>query len=333
MQRELWDSLNCQTLVSHSTGKAGRLSVSRHRNLGVFVLTIAWLWNVDSIGAPNVGAHTLAFFPCNGSGGLTTSPVTTQISGSTILAWVGRGDTNGFTATVPLDNKNNSFRLLGSVHDYSPLYPGSGEALYATLSAVGGSGYRVTAPMPEGGDEITLSVIEITNGGIIRDAQFNKVLSPPHTSLNVTTTGAATLVAIWAGDSGAASVTATPNNGFAKIDSQLLSSCEVEVVVATKNVTTAGTYNVTWTATPSQGAHLWLVAVESSPPTLQAQVFGRNVILTWPGSATNYNLETASSPLANNWTPVTNAAVLINSQNTVTNLISQPSQYYRLKKR
>src|SRR5262249_12718985 len=158
--------------------------------------------NVNSIAAPNVGAHTLAFFPCNGSGGLTTSPVTTQISGSTLLAWVGRGDTNGFTGTVPLDNKSNNFKLIGSVQDYSPLYPGSGEALYSVLSAGGGGGYRATAPMPAGGDEITLAVVEVKDGGIIQDAQFNKVLAPPHTSQNVTTTGPATLVAIWAGDSG-----------------------------------------------------------------------------------------------------------------------------------
>jgi hypothetical protein len=287
----------------------------------------------NSIAAPTVGAHTLAFFPCNSSGGLTTSPVTTRISGSTILAWVGRGDTNGFTGTVPLDNKTNSFKLIGSVYDYSPLYPSSGEALYSVLSAVGGSGYRVTAPMPEGGDELTLAVVEVKDGGIIRDAQFKKVLGPPHTSQNVTSAGPATLVAIWAGDSGGASVTATPNNGYVTIDSQLLSSCEVEVVVATKDVAAAGTYNVTWTATPSQGAHLWLVAVESSPPALQAQVSGGNAILTWPGSATNYGLETASNLFGSIWTPVTNAPVSINSQNTVTNLISLPSQYYRLRKR
>jgi hypothetical protein len=232
-----------------------------------------------------------------------------------------------------LDNKTNSFKLIGSLHDYSPLYPGSGEALYSVSSAVGGGGYRATAPMPEGGDEITLAVIEVKDGGIIQDAQFNKVLSPPHTSLSVTTTGPATLVAIWAGDSGGASVNAAPNNGFVTIDSQLLSSCEVEVVVATKDVASAGAYNVTWTATPSQGAHLWLVAVESSPPTLQAQVSGGNVILTWPGSATNYGLEAANDILGYNWTPFTNAPVNINSQNTVTNLITQPSQYYRLKKR
>jgi hypothetical protein len=321
--------------VSHLVGNrpTGSINVSRLRKFAAFIATTVLALNLNSTAAPTVGAHTLAFFPCNSSGGLTTSSVMTRISGSTLLAWVGRGDTNGFTGTVPLDNKTNSFKLIGSVHDYSPLYAGSGEALYSVLSAVGGSGYRATAPMPEGGDEITLAVVEVKDGGIVQDAQFNKVLAPPHTSLNVTTTGAATLLAFWAGDSGAASVTATPNNGFVTIDFQLLSSCEVEVVVATKDVAAAGTYNVTWTATPSQGAHLWLVAVESSPPNLQAQVSDGNIILRWPGSATNYSLETASNLFGSIWTPVTNATAIINSQITVTNLISLPSQLYRLKKR
>jgi hypothetical protein len=309
---------------------------SRENRFGYFAtstLMIALLLSRNCIAAPTVGAHTLAFFPCNSTGGLTTSPITTQTSGSTILAWVGRGNTNGFTGGVPLDNKTNTYDLLGAIHDYSPLYPSSGEALYAVPSAAGGIACRVTAPMPTGGDEVTLAVVEVRNAGVIQDSQFNKVLSPPHTSLNVTTSGAATLVAIWAGDSGGASVTANPNNGFATIDSQLLSSCEVEVVVATKNVTAAGTYNVSWTATPSQGAHLWLVAVQSAtPPSLQAQISGRNVIISWPGWATNYSLETANNFPASNWIPITNAPAIINSQNTVTNSITQPSQYYRLKR-
>jgi hypothetical protein len=186
--------------------------------------------------------------------------------------------------------------------------------------------------MLAGGDEITLAVVEIKNAGVIQDAQFNKVLSPPHTSLNVMTSGAATLIAIWAGDSGGASVTATPNNGFATIESQLLSSCEVEVVLATKNVSAAGTYNVTWTAIPSQGAHLWLVSVESEAPILQAHRFGSNMVISWPASATNYELESTSDFSAANWIPITNAPVIINSQNTVTNVIWPSGQYYRLKK-
>ena len=307
--------------------------MNRFAYLATSTLTLVLLLSRNCIAAPTVGAHTLAFFPCNSSGGLTTSPIATQTSGSTILAWVGRGNTNGFTGTVPFDNKTNTYDLLGAIHDYSPLYPGSGEALYTVLSAAGGSAFRVTAPILAGSDEITLAVVEVMNAGVIQDAQFNKVLSPPHTSLNVTTSGAATLIAIWAGDSGGASVTAAPNNGFATIGSQLLSSCEVEVVVATKNVTGAGTYNVSWTATPSQGAHLWLVAVQSAlPPSLRAQISGGNVIISWPGWATNYSLETAHDFPASNWTPITNGPAIINSQNTVTNAISLPGQYFRLKK-
>jgi hypothetical protein len=227
----------------------------------------------EATGFPTIGAHAIAFYPCIGftgwlwrtlkSGGISTPSMITQASGSTILTWVGRGKIWAFTSsTVPTDNKGNAYRMIGSVHDFLPLWPNSGEALYASLSAMGGNGHIVTAPLP-GPDEITLATVEIKNGGVIEDAQWNKVILPPQTSLNVTTTGPATLVAVWVGDAGAPSVTASPNNGFTVIDSQLLANCQVEAVVATKVVSAAGTYNVTWTATPTQGAHMWLVAVQN----------------------------------------------------------------------
>ncbi len=224
-------------------------------------------------GSPMIGAHALAFYPCIGftgwlwrtlkSGGISTPTMITQASGSTMLTWVGRGKMRAFTSsTVPTDNKGNAYRMIGSVHDFLPLWPNSGEALYASLSAMGGNGHIVTAPLP-GPDEITLATVEVKNGGVIEDAQWNKVAVPPHASLNVTATGPATLVAVWVGDSGTLSVTASPNNGFTVIDSQLLAACEVEAVVATKDVAAAGTHNVTWAATPTQGAHMWLVAVQN----------------------------------------------------------------------
>src|SRR5437868_3029821 len=68
-------------------------------------------------GSPTVGAHTLAFYPCNGSGGLPTPAFMTQTSGSTILAWVGRGNKSAFTGGTPLDTKTNTYVLRSSVHD------------------------------------------------------------------------------------------------------------------------------------------------------------------------------------------------------------------------
>jgi uncharacterized protein YjdB len=68
-------------------------------------------------------------------------------------------------------------------------------------------------------------------------------------------------------------VTAVPNNGFTVIDAQLLASNDVEAAVATKDVAVAGTYDVTWTATPQQIAYIWLIAVQAPAPqpvTLQS---------------------------------------------------------------
>ena len=92
--------------------------------------------------------------------------------------------------------------------------------------------------------------------------QWNEQLSAPLKSNDITTTGPAALVAFWWGDNDADARTAVPNNGFTVIDSALTAGEFVEGAVAVKIVDAAGTYNVTWDATPAQGAQLWLIAVE-----------------------------------------------------------------------
>ena len=56
-----------------------------------------------------------------------------------------------------------------------------------------------------------------------------------------------------------------PNNDFVVIDSILDPLMVVQCAVATKDVSAAGTYDVTWAATPAQGAQMWLVAVQALP--------------------------------------------------------------------
>jgi len=67
------------------------------------------------------------------------------------------------------------------------------------------------------------------------------------------------------------------------------------------------------------------------PPSLQIQLTGTNVVLTWPLSATGYSLEFANqfTPMVS-WTTVTNVPVIVNFQYTVTNRISNGSLFYRL---
>src|SRR5262249_17890643 len=116
--------------------------------------------------------------------------------------------------------------------------------------------------------EITIAAVEVVGGTTIQDQAWNEVVQQgtpvPVTSQNVTTTGPATLVAFWWGDGFFFTPQiATPDGGFTLIDTNAQNiDSFMQCAVAVKNVSAAGTYNVTWTSTPIQGAQLWLVAVQ-----------------------------------------------------------------------
>lgn len=213
--------------------------------------------------APALGQHGLSFTGLNiVAPALVVSGMSTRTSGSTLLVCVGRGDQA--SSAIPTDNAGNTFVQLGTAHPYT-LYPTSGTALYACAKAQGKTGHAVSVAKPNAGDEATMTVVEITGGGLVRDVQWREVLSgQPITSASVTTTGPALLVAWWWGDAGVdGDKTATPDGGFTVIDSVLAAGALVQCAAAVKQVSAAGTYNVTWTSTPQQGAQLWLVAVQA----------------------------------------------------------------------
>ncbi|CAN7777878.1 hypothetical protein [Variovorax sp. LjRoot178] len=196
------------------------------------------------------------------SSSLSTSGMSTRTTGSTLLACVGRGL---LSAIAPTDNVGNAFVQLDVAHTYT-LWPNSGTALYACEQARGMGGHAVTVVKPKVTDETTLSVVEITGGGFVRDVQWREVLSgQPLTSASVTTTGPALLVAWWWGDAGVdLDKTAVPDSGFTVVDSVLASGALVQCAVAVRQVSVAGTYNVTWASMPQQGAQLWLAAVQAA---------------------------------------------------------------------
>ena len=69
------------------------------------------------------------------------------------------------------------------------------------------------------------------------------------------------------------------------------------------------------------------------PPSLQAQAYGTDLVLTWPVAADGYVLESSASLTGtNSWTPVTNVPVIVDFQSTVTNSASGGGGFYRLKK-
>jgi hypothetical protein len=57
-----------------------------------------------------------------------------------------------------------------------------------------------------------------------------------------------------------------------------------------------------------------------------------SLLISWPGSLSNYQLLSAGSLSNPNWTTVTNAPALTNGQNTVTTLPTATQQFYRLQR-
>ncbi len=209
---------------------------------------------------PTVGEHAIVYqeISSNGAAVVTTPAMSTMPSGSIILVSVGRGYFPAFEA--PTDNKGGVYDLLGTPHTYTE-WPNSGTALYIRSSGEGGAGHTISNTTPTN-DEITLAAVEVY-GTRVADFAWNEVLlGSPITSGSVTVSSPATLVAFWWGDGYAVNdQIATPDGDFTVIESVLAPGDLVQCAVAVARVESAGTYDVTWTSTPDQGAQMWLVAI------------------------------------------------------------------------
>lgn len=238
---------------------------------------------------PALGAHTL-LVQTEGKGvsPAVSTPVTTEASGSSLLVLVSSYASN---SADPSDNYSNVWKQRGPSVVYNGYHGRFDARAYVALSAKGGIGHTVS--VVKGGDatgEISVPFIEIRHAGVLQDVAQNypvpgtmarvanklarvwrdiagnpSASSTSLTSGSVTTTGPATLVAVWWGDATVYSMTAVPNNGFKVIDSflELPPNSGVQCAVAFRQVAAAGTYSVTWTGSPAQGAILWLFAFQS----------------------------------------------------------------------
>lgn len=221
---------------------------------------------VGAPGDPSLGAHAMVFHVSRGSVGATLPlpPLNTQ-SGSTMLAIVGKGSLQEINP--PTDSLGNGpYRLLGSKHAYTK-WANEGTAVYAFDNIVGGANHVLRVNDQNTSDEVTFAAVEVRNGGVVQDIQWREVLNvAAQTSATVTTTGPATLVAVWFGDDASPTPSnPVPNNGFTVIEGNRNAVESVQTYIATRNVAAAGSYNVTWNTTPVQGAQLYLIAVQKGP--------------------------------------------------------------------
>ena len=263
-----------------------KLQTAGNNTMVIVVVWIAFAFTLSSCGESEsvsgirmessiktISAHALVFQRMKGGlAELETPPLSTNHGGSILVLSVGRGEISAFEP--PTDNLNNTaYPQIGSAHAYTR-WPKSGTALYALANGHGGEGQVISVSTPPA-DEITMAAVEVL-GSHIEDVAWNEDREPPifwslrrklfsgrsMTSDKVKTSGPATLIAFWWGDASSAKAkTAEPDQGFLVLDSLLEEGSLVQCAVAVKHVEKAGTYDVNWTATPIQGAQMWLVAV------------------------------------------------------------------------
>jgi hypothetical protein len=212
-----------------------------------------------------LGEHTLLWQGYGaGTSPAVTDPIATQPSGSSLIVF-----NAGFASNTdaPTDSYSNTWTQLGDTVIYRGYQGRFDVKAYVSLMANGGNGHTVSIVKNGQADgEITVPFIEVRNAGDLQGVAQNYPESAPTiTSGSVTTTGPATLIAVWWGDATVYDMTAVPGQGFTVIDSllHLPSNSAVQCAVAYKQVNEAGTYNVTWTQSPAQGAPLWLFAFQS----------------------------------------------------------------------
>ncbi|HWY76766.1 MAG TPA: hypothetical protein VN281_14180, partial [Verrucomicrobiae bacterium] len=81
---------------------------------------------------------------------------------------------------------------------------------------------------------------------------------------------------------------------------------------------------------PTNGTNYFFSA-KINGPAVSIQPLGGQIIISWPTNAAGLSLESAADLRSGNWSPVTNAPVIVGAQFSVTNNSSAGSQFYRLR--
>jgi hypothetical protein len=85
----------------------------------------------------------------------------------------------------------------------------------------------------------------------------------------------------------------------------------------------------------SGGGHAYLDLVRmvapQHAPSLRAARTGSTVLLSWPASTVGFVLQSENALSRTNWVDVTNTVVVVGSENTVTNTMSNTNKFFRLR--
>jgi hypothetical protein len=243
---------------------------------------LAYSGEVISLGSTAIKQHVLV--PGNTTpGSTTTNPVYTT-PGSTIFYLIARGEWATGSPTAPTDNLGNSISLASGPNPYSG-FPTSDSAIYISTNNVGGNNHTATVAWGSfsgtAQDEATIALIETIGANTIQTQSFiERSGAGTVSSLPVTTTTPTLLLAVVMGTGNTGQLhTFNSTTGFTKITQ---ASAEgdpdpngyIQASVFYKYAPVAGTYTASFTTTASEGAQIYLLALQNVAHGILSQGIG-----------------------------------------------------------
>lgn len=231
---------------------------------------------LTSAGAISLGAHGVDFQVYGHASRDALVTLNTQ-SGSLIIVAAG-GKTSDVDQAVT-DTNSNTWGHIAATQDY-PNYPGYGVSLSRTKGAVvGGSSHGFTVQVSLF-DENTTFAIQVIGAKRVAGYSWKNIANgsggTSNTSDPVTAYKPCYWLAFWWGSGPVFSpnttpFTAVPDGSFVVLDSYLVNNSDGEVQAAmagfvdnTPSIASPVTRTVTWANTPSQGAQLILLALQTA---------------------------------------------------------------------
>lgn len=220
-----------------------------------------------------VGANSLTYHLLSAGGASLPSNARNVATGSVVLAWAAMGTMDNLSA--PTDSKGNTYAPLLAAHNYVN-WPTSGTRLYAATGVAGDAALVVSEAKPDVNDEVTLSTLAVSGGSVTHVNVTETPTTGPVTTPTVAVAGPAILISSWWGDGATVQSSVTPSvptgeahaaegAGWIKLHEltfAMAPTAVIQVCLAVREVTSAGSYACKWTANDGQGAVAYILSVE-----------------------------------------------------------------------
>lgn len=217
-------------------------------------------------GGIEIGAHGKVV-QLYGAGSNPAQVTLTTTNGSTFLVFIGGKSSD--IDTGPTDNKGNTYARVDVVREY-PDYAGYGQAVWITRNAVGGASHTFST-FVTAFDECTMMVVEVKGAPFVASKAFStQANSGAGATQNVgpvVATAECAFLSTWAGAGPVGTNhTASANQGLAELEFYGTDNpngyVQMELAGAVKS---AGSYTVTWSHTPNQGAIERAIVLQAMP--------------------------------------------------------------------